>query len=261
MENEKKIFTRTPYFSILTVTRNAQKTIQETLTGIRNQSFKDFEFIVIDGASSDKTLQILHENEDMIDQLITEKDEGLYFAMNKGLQLCTGKYIGIINADDFYDTDTLEIVHSATSVSISPYIVYSPMKIIGSKRIVDISHEELNERMIPHPSCFVPREFYISYGLFDTRLKVAADYELMLRFRHKNLPFKKISQPIVNYREGGLSSKNTRISILETLRIQEQYAGSTYFGIFPKFLFIYLKTNLRNFLSGINFRFLESKQL
>lgn len=253
--------TSSPYFSILTVARNAEHTIRDTLAGIHNQTFKDFEFIVIDGASTDRTLRILRTNEDLISHLISEKDEGLYFAMNKGLQLCRGKYIGIINADDFYEPDALEKVHSVTSISDRPTIVYSPMKVIGSESIVDISHEELNQRMIPHPSCFVPMEFYRSFGYFDTGLKVAADYELMLRFWSENVPFIKISEPIVNYREGGFSNRNTRTSILETLQIQDRYFGGSLFGIYPKLFLLLAKTYLRNLSNHINSRFRESKRL
>ena len=240
-----------PFFSILTVARNAEKTIAATLTGIRQQTFKNFEFIVVDGESTDKTLHILNSNLDFINVLISEKDDGLYDAMNKGIQLCRGKYIGIINSDDIYEEDALERIHSLAISLDRPSIIYSPMKILGTDKVVDISHEDLIRKMIPHPSCFVPREFYSRFGAFDTNFQVAADYELMLRFRSKNLPFVKISESLVSYRVGGFSSRNMKISILETLQIQKRYSGKPVLSIYPRFVFILLKTHARNYLNSL----------
>jgi len=240
-----------PYFSILTVSRNAERTIADTLNGIRQQTFKNFEFIVVDGESTDKTLHILKSNLDLINVLISEKDDGLYDAMNKGIKQCRGKYIGIINSDDIYEQDALEKIHSLAISLDRPSIIYGPMKILGAEKVVDISHEDLIRKMIPHPSCFVPREFYSRFGAFDTNFYVASDYELMLRFRSKNLPFVKISDSLVRYREGGFSSRNMKISIFETLQIQKRYSGKPFLGIYPRFIFILLKTYARNYINSL----------
>ena len=97
-----------PYFSIITVCYNSEKTIERTITSLRNQSYQNFEYIIIDGGSTDSTLEIIKKNLDVVSILVSEKDEGIYDAMNKGIDLASGEIIGIINSDDWYENDTLE---------------------------------------------------------------------------------------------------------------------------------------------------------
>jgi glycosyltransferase involved in cell wall biosynthesis len=96
------------YFSIITVCYNSEKTIERTITSLRNQTYQNFEYIIIDGGSTDSTLEIIKKNLDVVSILVSEKDEGIYDAMNKGIDLASGEIIGIINSDDWYENDTLE---------------------------------------------------------------------------------------------------------------------------------------------------------
>ena len=99
-----------PLITIITVVFNGDKYLQETIDSIKKQNYKNYEYIIIDGGSTDKTLQIIKNNSSMIDYWISEKDEGIYDAFNKGLNLAKGDYIGIINSDDTYEANTLEIL-------------------------------------------------------------------------------------------------------------------------------------------------------
>lgn len=214
LSNEK------PFLSIITVTKNSSKTLVETIRSVRQQDFKNFEYIVIDGKSSDGTIEIIESNMDLIQVFLSEEDNGLYFAMNKGIALSRGDYIGIINSDDIYAKGAFSEVKRIQEKLSEPSVVYSDMRIIGSSRTSKLHHSELDKRMIAHPTCFVPREFYENYGVFNTEYQIAADYELMIRFKQHGLPFTKSEEILAHYREGGLSSKRRRISVLETLTLQ-----------------------------------------
>ena len=106
----KKSLPNKPLITIITVVLNGEKYLQETIDSIKNQTYKNYEFIVIDGGSTDKTLEIIKNNSNLIDYWVSEKDEGLYDAFNKGLNLARGDYIGIINSDDTYENDALHIL-------------------------------------------------------------------------------------------------------------------------------------------------------
>ena len=100
------------FFSIITVVLNAEKDLIETINSLRNQKFKDFEYIVIDGGSTDGTLEVIKNNLDIITKWKSEKDLGIYDAMNKGIKLCEGTYIGMLNSGDKYSDNGLEIIHN-----------------------------------------------------------------------------------------------------------------------------------------------------
>lgn len=236
----------TPFFSIITVVKNASSSIQRCIDSIKFQTFQDFEYIVIDGSSVDGTVDKLKLNNSIIDYCISQPDEGLYFAMNKGIKLTRGRYIGILNADDSYDLRTLERVHQAIEKFSETQIIYGGMTYFEEpNKNYFINHNDLPNRMIFHPTCFVERNTYFANGLLNTRYRVAADYDFMLKCKVGGIVFLGINQKLANFSTGGTSEKMKFRSILETSRIQAVYNRESLFKMITKIIWILIVTYLR----------------
>lgn len=212
-----------PEFSIITVTLNSEATLQRCIDSLKAQIHQDFEHIIIDGVSQDSTLKIVKANNGVIDTLISEVDSGLYDAMNKGISIARGRYVGILNSDDEYLPETLSLVREHLKSNPESQIVYGDLYMgegTSNKLIVEIN--EISTRMIPHPTVFVSLDTYRKYGVFNTAYRVAADYELMLRFRSLGAKFLKVDSPLAAMHPGGFSAKHRLRSVLETcvLRIK-----------------------------------------
>lgn len=211
--------------SIITVCYNSAETIEDAIKSVLGQSYLNIEYIVVDGGSTDGTLKILENYKDKIAKIISEKDNGIYDAMNKGVTVATGDIIGILNSDDFYyDNDIIRtIVENMEKNSIDICwgdLVY--VKKDDTNKIVRFwkSSEYKSGKFWrgwhpPHPTFFVRREIYQKYGLFRLDLSVYADYELMLRFleKYKARSFY-IPKILVKMREGGASNWKSPKKIL-----------------------------------------------
>jgi glycosyltransferase involved in cell wall biosynthesis len=227
VENRKTEVSPT-LFTIITVVRNGAATLQRCIDSIRSQKFQDFEYLIIDGASSDGTLEIVRENSDVISFAESEEDQGLYFALNKGLKLARGKYVGIINADDAYFPDTLELVKEAILKDSNIDVIYGAMSYFSKPdQIYFIHSDELPNRMIFHPTCFVSSETYKRIGEFDTKYQVAADYEFMMRCFNAGVNFLGLNHTLAIFSEGGTSARLRFASIMETSEIQARFNQET----------------------------------
>lgn len=205
--------------SVITPVYNGEKTIRETIEAVLGQTYKNVEYIVVDGASTDRTMEIVKEYEPFFQgrlQYVSEKDRGIYQAMNKGIRLSTGRLIGIINSDDFYETDALEKVVSVMSDDLYQ-VIYGYLRTIergGENRVTTVKKE--SGKMIAHPTCFLTREVYQKYGMFLEWFRIAADYELMLRLYEKNeVRFTQVNSVIANFRTGGASYSSRRRAYFE----------------------------------------------
>ena len=176
--------------SIVTVTLNSEKTLERTIKSVLGQNYSDVEYIIIDGGSTDGTLNIIEKYKDKISKVISEKDNGLYDAMNKGIKLSTGDIVGILNSDDFfYNEEVLSIVaNSFEDKEIDAvygditYFADDVGKVTRYWRAGDYSERKLNNGwIIPHPSLFVRKSVYAKCGFFNLDFKIAADYEFILR--------------------------------------------------------------------------------
>lgn len=202
-----------PIFSIITVVLNGEKFLRETIESVKNQSFKDYEYIIIDGGSTDKTLDIIKEYSEHIDFWISEKDRGLYDAFNKGILMAKGKYIGIINSDDIYTINALKIINEYFSNNLEIDFIfgsvqkhwgilhgYRPKKIYYSWGFYS-SHST---------GFFIKKESANKVGLYDLRYKYHADYDFFFRMIVKNklkgMATRKDEVTGV-FRRGGFSSK------------------------------------------------------
>lgn len=224
-----------PLFSIITVAYNAQNTIIATLKSVQEQTCKLYEYIVVDGASSDSTADLVRQSniENLI--LISEPDKGIYDAMNKGLGIAKGDYVVFLNAgDSFHSSNTLQIIADAMMDNDYPGIVYGQTQIVDSnrKRVGDrhlTAPEELNlnsfkEGMVVcHQAFIVLRKLVDNY---DTNYKFSADYEWCIRClqrSHRNLYIDRI---LIDYLSEGVTTANMKASLWERFKIMCYYYGT-----------------------------------
>lgn len=242
--------------SIITVVYNNEKTILDSINSVRNQTYKNIEHIFIDGGSLDNTLKIIYENTSSNSIIISEKDDGLYDAMNKGIKMATGDIIGIINSDDVYDNfNIIEHIANQFILDSKLKILYGDLVYVKADDIdMQIRYWESknitanyfeNGYVPPHPTLFMTKDVYNSVGLFNLNFKLAADYEFILRLFKKH-SFKSLYLPllIVRMRLGGVTNKNyfniykQNIEILNSWKVNKLKVPT--FFIFKRF-FIKLK--------------------
>ena len=208
-------------FSIITVTYNSASTLRDTIESVLTQTYTDIEYIIVDGLSKDNTINIIKEYESLFNgrmRWISEKDNGLYDAMNKGFKMATGDVIGIINSDDLFSEATaIEKVIQCFKEHPDVDAVYADLYYVAqydTSKIVRhwISGEQRSFKYgwhPAHPTFYVKREVYKKYGLFDLDFKFAADFELMLRLIEKcHVKLAYLKEPLVRMRLGGTTSKN-----------------------------------------------------
>lgn len=178
-------------FSIITVSYNSASTIADTLRSVAEQSHRDIEHIVIDGSSRDATLQIVRAHGAHVARVMSEPDKGIYDAMNKGLALATGEYVGFLNADDLFATPQA-VAQLARAAESGADAVFGDLVYVAAREVNRVvrrwhSGEFQPSRlrfgwMPPHPTFYVKRSLLPALGGFDTSLRIAADYDFMLRF-------------------------------------------------------------------------------
>ncbi|HEY4877198.1 MAG TPA: glycosyltransferase family 2 protein [Puia sp.] len=234
--------------SIITTTYNSAKTIRDTLTCIKQQNYPLIEHIIVDGNSIDNTLKIVAEFSH-ISKIVSEKDNGIYEAMNKGISLATGDVIGILNSDDIYSNDSIITTIANEFEDENTDAVYADLQYVKHNNFNRIVRTwktgKLNRKsfyygwMPPHPTFFVRKKIYDKVGLFNTSLRSAADYEMMLRILLKyEVPSKYIPQVIVKMRSGGISNSSIRNRIKAN---REDRLAWKLNGLKPYFFTLYAK--------------------
>lgn len=210
-------------FSIITVCFNSEKTIERTIKSVLEQSCQDYEYILVDGASSDRTLEIIHKYKPLFQgrmKLISEPDKGIYDAMNKGIQAASGELIGIINSDDYYEKDALEKIAQAYQ-GYEYTIIYGLVRSVEDGKEIMVylkNHEFIEKDMITHPSCFITKKLYERFGSYSLEYPYSSDYEFMLRVKkEQEVRFIKIYEIITNFSIGGVS--NSVKAYRDTLRL------------------------------------------
>ncbi|WP_373136597.1 glycosyltransferase family 2 protein [Bacteroides sp. HPS0048] len=214
--------------SLVTVTFNSAQTLRYTIQSVLFQSYSDIEYIIVDGRSKDDTLDLIKEYEPQFNGRmcwISEKDNGIYDAMNKGIRMATGDIVGIINSDDFYHRrDTIMRVSEAFKNS-DVQAVYGDVRFVNPQNLDKTVRYYSSKRFTPemfrfgfmpaHPTFFTYRKYFEEFGYYKTDYKIAADYELLIRFlyvhqlKSKYLPF-----DFMKMRTGGTSTASIKSNIL-----------------------------------------------
>ena len=211
--------------SIITICFNNQKEVQETIDSVLTQSFKNIEYILVDGGSTDGSLKIIHANFDKIDFIISEPDKGVYSAINKGLKIATGDVIGLLHAGDlFYDNNVLSLIEKTFRDSESD-LVYGHSMVLSENRdklirknISPTYNDNLMRRgwFPSHQSVFFKTSVFAQCGYYNEDYKIAGDYEFLLRVLCVfDLKASRIDAFIIKFYLGGISSKNI-MSLLES---------------------------------------------
>lgn len=253
--------------SIITATWNSAGTLRYTFDSLLSQTYTDYEYIVVDGLSKDGTLDIIKEYEGKFCgkmRYISEKDKGLYDAMNKGLKMATGDVIGILNSDDFYTSnDILEVV--ARSIKENNVdAVYGDIHFVNSDdltKCVRYYSSSIFSRwlmrfgfMPAHPSFYCKREIYEKYGAFNTKYRIAADFDSLFRFIYiKKISTLYIKRDFVTMRTGGISTNGFRsrwLIMKEHSKVMKSYGVYTnilFFGMrYPFKIYEILSSRVKN---------------
>ena len=199
-----------PLISIITVVFNAVNTIERTIQSIIQQPYTNKEYIIIDGGSTDGTVDVIMKYQDNIHVWISESDMGIFDAMNKGIDLTHGDLIGIINADDWYEPGILTEIAEIYIRKGKQTIIHGLLRNFLDGQFYSIkgnSVQVLKYDMVQHPTCFIPKNIYRQYGLYDTRYKYSADFDLMLRYVNLGVKFEFVEKVIANFTIGGISSE------------------------------------------------------
>ena len=207
--------------SIITVAYNSEQTLGDTISSVLRQTYKDIEYIIVDGLSKDGTVDVIKRYEPRFEgrlRWVSEKDRGIYDAMNKGVQMATGDVVGIVNSDDFLSDDTV-IERMVSQFPADAGAVYGDVHFVkkgdDGKSVRYYSGRIFRPWLVrigylpPHPSLYVRRELFEKYGYYDATMRISADFELIARLCYKNhVPMKYLHIDFVTMRMGGASTRD-----------------------------------------------------
>ena len=240
--------------SIVTVTFNSSTTLRDTIKSVLSQSFPNIEYIIIDGLSQDETIEIIKEYEPLFHgnlKWISEVDDGLYDAMNKGINMATGEIVGIINSDDFYfRNDVITKVAEAFNDD-NVQAIYGDVRFVNPDNLDRTVRYYSSKRFVPslfrfgfmpaHPTFFTYRKYFDQFGYYKTNYKIAADYELLVRFLYVHrLKSKYLPLDFMKMRTGGTSTASIRSNILLNKEIVRACKENGIWTCYPLLLLKYL---------------------
>lgn len=207
-----------PKISIITPTYNSGSTIDVTINALLRQTFSDFEYIIIDGLSKDNTIEKIKDYIPAFKQkgvsvtIVSEKDKGVYDAMNKGISMAKGELVGITNSDDWYEDNTLEVMWNQfedEKVDRTNSMFYGIERVWKDGKVFNVQRRGaafISEGVMPHSTFFVPKAVYEKYGAFDLSVKVLADYDFISRCVSQGVVLEEVDAIISNFLLGGISS-------------------------------------------------------
>lgn len=209
---------RPPLFSVITVSFNSVKTIERTLLSVANQSYRQIEHIVVDGGSTDGTVDLLHRHRASLVSYVSEPDSGIYDAMNKGIRLAKGDWIHLLNSDDFYTSpESIARAVERLDPAATNYFAIWQLFADGTKRLQDWKYRRWQlfvSAFLPHPGLIVSRTQYEVVGPYSTRYRIAADHDMILRLTAR-WPGTRHALPLVTMLQGGCAGSNMRTSLDE----------------------------------------------
>lgn len=218
--------------SIITVSFNAAKTLRSTINSVLSQKDVAWEYIIIDGGSTDGTVDIIKEHSDRLSYWVSERDSGIYDAMNKGIAQANGELVGIINSDDWYAPGVLKVIYGE-HLKNPGAVIHGDMMLVSEngENLYSLTAPdypsvpgEFKKMTVNHPATFVPRSLYEKHGAFDLLYQLSADYELIIRLLSKGIPFVPLHQVTSYFRLGGQSGGLETYK--ENFAIQRRYGRS-----------------------------------
>lgn len=226
-----------PLFTIITVVYNGGEDIERTLNSVIGQDFRNYEYIVVDGKSSDDTLDIVNRHKNGISRIISEKDNGVYDAMNKGVGVARAKYLFFLNAGDiFYGPGVLgkiagRIDRTVREMYFGNVIIADKKRGFKKKMQEAICFKNLFRENLSHQSLFIHRDLFKKYGLFDVKYDIFADYEWNLRVMSRGVKPEYVDEIISVFRIGGMSTpdspEKTHLAYREKYEIESRYYGGS----------------------------------
>lgn len=253
--------------TVITVVYNGVISIESTIKSVINQSYSDFEYIIIDGGSKDGTIDIINKYKKNLTYFVSEKDSGIYDAMNKGISNSHGKWLIFMNSGDtFYNSNVLSNVFSKNYENVG--VIYGSVNCYDKFKSVVIYPKSIsalkNNMSFCHQSSFVKIEL-LQKNKFDTKYKIAADYNLYYNLYNQGIKFENCNMCIANYQvEGGLSSRNGYLGAKENLLINGKWMDNKHRILFyyKTLLFytgFYLKKNLPKSILKTYFKYKYKK--
>lgn len=207
--------------SVITSVYNNKETIEDAINSVLNQSYKNIEYIIVDGASTDGTVEIVQSYGSKIRKFVSEKDKGIYDGLNKGVALATGDVVAFLHSDDLYTSDDIialvakEFENDVTLDGVYGDLVYTPKndtdKVLRYWKSKEFEISLLKKGWMPaHPTLFLKRDVYEKFGGFDLGFKIAGDYDFMLRILNRGIKVQYIPRVLYKMRVGGESNKSVK---------------------------------------------------
>ena len=244
-----------PLITVITVVFNGAKTLRDTIESVMEQSYGNIEYIVIDGGSSDATIDILRQYDHVIDYWLSEKDSGMYDAMNKGIALGSGEYVGMLNSDDMFSEKNVlqEVVDRFCITRVDA--VFSCLNIVDKDNLKKTLRKyrvtKLNSALLrigvmpPHPTFYCKKSCYEKGGIYKTDYKIAADFEMLARLLiRQKISWSFIDKVTVTMRSGGISNSGFMSSVKLNMEIVRACKEN---GLYTHWLFLALKLPIRLF--------------
>lgn len=224
-----------PKFSIITVTYNAEQVIEPTLKSVIGQTYTNYEFLLIDGASQDSTVEKVKQSGIKVATLVSERDNGLYDAMNKGITLATGDYLCFLNAGDAFSTpDTLEKIsaHIANEEELPDILYGETAEVDGARNFVRMRRhkapESLTWKSFKHGMMVCHQAFYARRAivpLYDLKYRYSSDVDWCIKVMKRAKKIVNVRLTVVNYLQNGLSLQNHRASLIERFQVMSSHYG------------------------------------
>lgn len=241
--------------SLITVTFNSERTLQDTINSVAEQDYDKIEYIIVDGGSTDGTLSIIQSNTAKISKWISEPDAGIYDAMNKGIKMATGDIVGVINSDDFYHRKNSVSLVVKTFVDHSPQCVFADVIYVGPENINKCIRYFSSSKFHPskfkygfipaHPTFFTYKDNFERLGYYKTHYQIGADFELLLRFLHiHQLSYQYIPKDLITMRTGGASTSSLKSTLVIN---RENLLAFKENGLYTNYFFLCLRYFIKIF--------------
>jgi glycosyltransferase len=232
--------------SIITCALNSSDTIKKTIRSVQKQSYKNIEHLIIDGGSTDKTLETINKAKDKKLILFSSSDKGIYYALNKGIKLSNGSIVGVLHSDDFYKNNNILKIVADTFKRTKADLVYGdltyvkkdyPFRAIRYWKAGKFYKKELfNGWMPPHPTVFIKRKLFNKIGFYNTIYTISADYDFLQRiFNYKNINQVYVPKVFVNMRIGGMSNRSFKNLIIKSFEDYHIIKKNKIGGLFTLF--------------------------